>query len=162
MECLLRDLDAVRVNTLVSSGNGIMKRIFRLLKGFLAQNTTYYKTDIVAAYNKHMMFAVPEEICDFPGIGFVEGMACGCAYFGLDDPMYRDIGLIPGIHYIAHDGTVSDLMAKVRYYQNNIDELKIIAKSGNEFVTNKLTPTAVYSTFFELLKTKLADKQNST
>ena len=157
MECLLRDLDAVRVNTLASSGNGIMKRIFRLLKGFLVQNT-YYKTDIVETYNKHMMFAVPEEICGFPGIGFVEGMACGCAYFGLDDPMYRDIGLIPGIHYIAHDGTVPDLMAKVRYYQNNIDELKIIAKSGNEFVTNKLTPTSVYSTFFELLKTKLADK----
>lgn len=76
MECLLYDLDAVRVNTPVSSGNGIMKRIFRLLKGSPVQNA-YYKTDIVATYNKHMMFAVPEEICDLPAIGFVEGMALG-------------------------------------------------------------------------------------
>ena len=157
MECLLHDLDTVRLNARVSSGNRIVKRIFRLLKGSPPEHA-YYKTDIVATYNKHMMFAVPEEICGLPAIGFVEGMACGCAYFGLDDPMYREIGLIPGVHYIAHDGTTSDLMAKVRYYQNNIDELKIIAKSGNEFVTNTLTQASVYSTFFALLKQKLADK----
>ena len=162
MECLLHDLDAVRANTPVSSGNGIMHRIFQLLKGSPPPQNSYYKTDIVATYNKHMMFAVPEEICGLPAIGFVEGMACGCAYFGLDDPMYREIGLIPGVHYIAHDGTTSDLMAKVRYYQNNTDELKIIAQSGNEFVTNKLAPTSVYGNFFELLKAKLADKKNST
>jgi hypothetical protein len=157
MECLLNDLDAVRLNARVSSANRIVKRIFRLLKGFPLEHA-YYKTDIVATYNKHMMFAVPEEICDLPAIGFVEGMACGCAYFGLDDPMYREIGLIPGVHYIAHDGTTFDLMAKVRYYQNNIDELKIIAKSGNEFVTNTLTEESVYPTFFALLKQKLANK----
>lgn len=157
MECLLFDLDAVRLNTPVSAGNRIMKRIFRLLKGVTPEHV-HYKTDIVATYNNHMMFAVPEEICDLPAIGFVEGMACGCAYFGLDDPMYRDIGIIPGIHYIAHDGTMSDLMAKVRYYQNHIDELKLIAKTGNEFVTNKLTQASVYSTFFELLKQKLTER----
>ena len=45
------------------------------------------------------------------GIGFVEGMACGSAYIGLDDPMYKDIGLIPGKHYIIY-GTLEDLKSR--------------------------------------------------
>ena len=54
------------------------------------------------------MFVVPEEANDLPGIGFVEGMACGSAYIGLDDGMYKDIGLIPRKHYITYDGTLED------------------------------------------------------
>ena len=49
-------------------------------------------------------------------LGFVEGMACGSAYIGLDDPMYKDIGLIPGKHYITYDGTLEDLKSKIAYY----------------------------------------------
>ena len=79
------------------------------------------------------MFVVPEEANDLPGVGFVEGMACGSAYIGLDDPMYRDIGLIPGIHYIAYNGTLSDLETKIKYYQKNNNELKEIANRGYEF-----------------------------
>ena len=104
------------------------------------------------------MFAVPEEICDLPAIGFVEGMACGCVFFGLDDPMYRDLGLLPGIHYVFYDGTVTNLMEKVRYYQSHSDELELIANRGCEFVLEHLNPDVVYKEFLKLLAHNVVNK----
>ena len=49
---------------------------FKLLVG----KREYYKFDIVKLFNGYQMFVCPEEICDLPGIGFIEGMACGCLY----------------------------------------------------------------------------------
>lgn len=109
--------------------------------------TSYYKKNIVDLYNGYMMFAVPEEVCDLPAIGFVEGMACGCAYFGKDDPMYLDIGLIPNVHYISYDGTVENLMENVQYYQEHTEELEIIAKRGYEYVCKNLRADIVYKRF---------------
>ena len=114
--------------------SGLYNKIFiRLYNTFFVKQTEYFKFDIVAEYNNAKMFVVPEEANDLPGVGFVEGMACGSAYIGLDDPMYRDIGLIPGIHYIAYNGTLSDLETKIKYYQKNNNELKEIANRGYEF-----------------------------
>jgi hypothetical protein len=97
------------------------------------------------------MFAVPEEVCDLPAIGFVEGMACGTAYLGLRNPMYEDIGMVAGVHYIPHDGTVSDLMAKVSYYQQHPDEVALIAMEGCRFVREHLCSQTVYGDFVERL-----------
>ena len=82
------------------------------------------------------MHLLGEEILGVPGIGFIEGMACGSAYIGLDSPMYRDFGLIPGVHYIAYDGTKEGLRQTVEYWQRTEkqDELEQIAKTGCEFV----------------------------
>ena len=102
------------------------------------------------------MFAVPEEICGLPAIGFVEGMACGSVYFGLDDPMYQNIGMNPGVHYVSYDGTVIDLMAKVNYYQAHPTELMNIGEAGSKFVLENLEPTVVYSKFIRQLKLALA------
>ena len=152
MKCLVSDLNAYRIEleSTKSDKNNIIQRIVRKLK-YKHPQMNYYKKDIVEIYNSYTMFAVPEEICDLPAIGFIEGMACGCAFFGLDNPMYRDIGMIPNVHYISYDGTVSDLMNKVRHYQSNIDELDQIAQCGYEFAVNQLNSKTVYKKFFDQL-----------
>jgi hypothetical protein len=98
------------------------------------------------------MFAVPEEICDLPAIGFVEGMACGTAYLGIRSPMYEDIGLVAGVHYIGYDGTVSDLMAKVSHYQEHPLEVERIAQEGYRCVRQQLSAQTVFGAFVERLR----------
>lgn len=98
----------------------------------------YFSFNMVEKFNAYKMHLVGEEILGVPGIGYVEGMACGSAYIGLDSPMYRDLGLIPGVHYIAYDGTKEGLRATVEYYQQpeHQAELEQIAITGCEFVRN--------------------------
>lgn len=110
------------------------KKIYN--KTHVGRQTKYFSFNMVEKFNDYKMHLLGEEILGVPGIGFVEGMACGSAYIGLDSPMYRDYGLIPGIHYITYDGTKEGLRATVEYYQQpeNQDELEKIAKVGCEFV----------------------------
>lgn len=109
------------------------------------QQKKYYSFNMVDAFNDYKMCIVGEEILGVPGIGFVEGMACGCAYIGLDSPMYRDVGLIPGVHYITYDGTKEDLKRVIEYYQmdEHQAELEQIAKTGCEYVRTHFNGDAV-------------------
>ena len=108
----------------------------------------YYKSfDLVEKLNNYKMFISAEEMHDLPSIGFIEGMACGCAYIGKKDSMYEDIGLKEGVHYIGYDGTVDDLRVKVQYYQSNEVELKRIAEAGYEFVKLNFNGSAVTDRF---------------
>lgn len=124
----------------------------------LAQQRNYYNADIVELFNNYRMFAVPEEICDLPGISFIEGMACGTAYFGLDNPMYRDIGMVPGIHYIAYDGTLEHLLEQVAYYQEHSSELEVIAEQGYQLAHTRLSSNTVYAEFLATLEQMLPRK----
>lgn len=103
----------------------------------------------VSLYNSYKMFVVPEEVVGIPAIGFVEGMACGAAYIGLDHTMYRDIGLIAGVHYIVYDGSLTDLQLKVKYYIANDKELEVIARQGHEFVVRNFSMETVRTLFYE-------------
>lgn len=116
------------------------------------ERSNYYRLDIVDFYNRHAMFAVPEEVCNLPGIGFIEGMACGSAYFGIDDPMYRDLGMEPGTHYVAYNGTLENLVEKLAYYQSHLEELEVIAGNGYIFATQMMSSEVVYGAFLEKLK----------
>ena len=116
--------------------------ILKLYKKFynrthVGKQKKYFSFNMVEKFNEYKMHLVGEEILGVPGIGFVEGMACGSAYIGLDSSMYRDLGLIPGVHYIAYDGTKEGLRKTVEYYQQkeHQQELERIAKAGYEFVT---------------------------
>jgi hypothetical protein len=158
MNSLIVDINDLRVVRPSRPKDTLQKRLVRRLKRSLKRNRPedtlqdYYRKNIVDTYNEHRMFVVPEEVCDLPAIAFVEGMACGCAYFGLDSPMYRELGLVPGVHYVGYDGSIPDLMAKVRYYQKHTTELNDIANNGCEFVEKNLSPDAVYGAFFKQLK----------
>lgn len=108
----------------------------------------YTSFDMVEKFNEYKMFVCPEELVGFPGIGFVEGMACGTAYVGLNAYYYRQLGLVPGIHYISYDGTMEDLVAKVRYYQLHTEELDTIARAGETFIRNNFNTKIVAERFF--------------
>lgn len=99
------------------------------------QQKKYFSFNMVEKFNDFKMCLVGEEILGVPGIGFVEGMACGCAYIGQNLGYYEDYGMQEGVHYIGYDGTLEDLKAKINYYQQpeNQDELERIANAGYEF-----------------------------
>jgi hypothetical protein len=150
MDCLVSDLDATRATSRPSR----LRRawaLVRRLAGVRAQGD-YYRRDIVETYNTYAMFAVPEEVCGLPAIGFVEGMACGSAYVGLDTPMYRDLGMVPGVHYIAYDGSIDDLMSQVRYHQRHPERTQAIAEAGRNFAQTVLAPEVVYGAFVSSLR----------
>ena len=77
----------------------------------------YFSFDMVEKFNDFKMCLVGEEILGVPGIGFVEGMACGCAYIGQKLGYYEDYGMQAGVHYIGYNGSLEDLKAKISYYQ---------------------------------------------
>lgn len=117
----------------------LYKKIKNRFKG--GRQKKYFSFDMVEKFNEYKMHIVGEEILGVPGIGFVEGMACGSAYIGLDSPMYRDLGLIPGIHYISYDGTPEDLKRTIEYWQKpeHQEELEKIALNGYNFVKTNFT-----------------------
>lgn len=98
------------------------------------QQKKYFSFDMVEKFNDFKMCLVGEEILGVPGIGFVEGMACGCAYIG-QRGLYEAYGMQEGVHYIGYDGTLEDLKTKISYYQQpeHQEELERIANAGYEF-----------------------------
>lgn len=154
IDSTISDLNASRVTGKVKQ-DFILRRV---LRRFMPHpQHAYYKKNIVDVYNSYMMFAVPEEVCDLPAIGVVEGMACGCAYFGLDNPMYRDLGMEPGVHYVAYDGTLDGLAEKIRFYQQpeQQDYLEQIAARGCELVNEKFRSESVYKDFVQRLSDRI-------
>jgi glycosyltransferase involved in cell wall biosynthesis len=121
----------------------IYKKIYNRL--YTGKQKKYYSFDMVEAFNSYKMCIVGEEILGIPGIGFVEGMACGCAYIGIDSQAYRDWGLIPNVHYITYDGSKEDLRRVIEYYQadEHQAELEQIAKTGCEYVRTHFNGDAV-------------------
>lgn len=119
------------------SDNPIVKFYKRLYnRTHVGKQKKYFSFDMVEKFNDYKMHLLGEEILGVPGIGYVEGMACGSAYIGIDSPMYRDLGLIPGVHYISYDGTKEGLKETVEYWQRpeNQEKLEEIANNGYEFV----------------------------
>jgi len=155
IDCLISDLNATRQQE--SGLTSISRKLKRLLTRLVGNDSqsTYYKKDIVSIYNSYAMFAVPEEICDLPGIGFVEGMACGAAYFGLDDPMYRDLGMLPGVHYVAYNGSPEDLIARIKAFQDDPVGLEQIANRGHDFVVRELGSPQVYGRLLNHIRVHL-------
>jgi glycosyltransferase involved in cell wall biosynthesis len=133
----------------------ILKGFFNIKLDNLKNDSNYYKVDIVEKYNSYKMFIVPEEIIGVPGIGFIEGMNCGCAYIGVDGPMYNDLGMIAGTHFISYDGTMDDLKTKIDYYQKNEKVLEKIAMNGYQFAKNNFDPNKIANSFFKRLSSKV-------
>lgn len=112
------------------------KRIYN--RTHIGRQTKYFSFNMVEKFNSYKMHIVGEEILGVPGIGYVEGMACGSAYIGIESSMYKDLGLNPGDHYISYDGTKEGLKTTIEFYQKEENQLELskIAKRGYEFVKN--------------------------
>lgn len=129
----------------IKATNPITKVFSRLYaKFFTGHQKSYYSFDMVEKFNDYKMCVVGEEITGIPGIGFVEGMASGCAYIGQTIGYYEDYGMKEGVHYIGYDGSLEDLKNKIGYYQQkeNEAELEQIAKCGCDFVRSHFNGTA--------------------
>ncbi len=129
----------------VNSSNPVTKIFGRLYaKFFTGHQKAYYSFDMVEKFNDYKMCVVGEEIMGIPGVGFVEGMASGCAYIGQTVGYYEDYGMIEGVHYIGYDGSLEDLKKKISYYQRpeHQEELEKIAKTGCEFVRSNFNGPA--------------------
>lgn len=114
---------------------------------------SYFKFDIVKKYNQYRMFVCPEEIIGLPSVNVFEGMACGCAYIGIDHPMYQNLGMLPGIHYIAYkENDLEDLISQVRYYQSHPQELEKIAKQGYDLVRKNFNRQNIAQVFWNDLE----------
>lgn len=118
------------------------------------QQKNYFSFDMVEKYNEYKMFICPEDIHGSYGVGMVEGMACGCALIGVKYGGYEDIGLVAGESYIAYDGTMEDLIEKIRYYQEpeNQAELEQIAQTGCEYIRKNFSEEAAAKQYYETLK----------
>lgn len=136
----------------------LLKHLPFLLKiAYADQHKNYFKFDIVEEFNSHKMFVCPEELIGLPSVNVFEGMATGCVFFGIDDPMYTNLGLIPGVHYIAYEkDNFGDLVQKIRYYQKNPHLLEKISKNGCSYIRNNFNSYAVAEIFWKDLQ-KISD-----
>ncbi len=138
VDCYSSDYLEDNPGKIVNPSDNPIVKIYKKLynRTHVGKQKKYFSFNMVEKFNDYKMHLVGEEILGVPGIGYVEGMACGSAYIGLDSPMYRDLGLIPGVHYIAYDGTKEDLKRVVEYYQADEcqGELARIAETGCKYV----------------------------
>lgn len=129
-----------------------------LFSHFQNKQTSYFAFDIVELYNSYTMFVVPEEINGLPGIGFIEGLMCGCVLIGKSDGYYEDLGFIDGVNFISYDGTLNDLVNKITFYQNNSNLLESISVKSYEFVKSNFNENMVSSIFIDKMKTLVSPK----
>lgn len=141
-------------------GENILVRLYKKFYNLrhVGKQKKYFSFNMVEKFNDYKMHLLGEEILGVPGIGYVEGMACGSAYIGLDSPMYRDLGLVPGEHYIVYDGTKEGLRKTVEFWQKpeHQEELEQIAKRGCEYVRENFCGDVVA----ERLILKLVEMKN--
>lgn len=133
-------------------GSNIFSRLYNNIysKLYSGRQKKYYSFDMVEKFNQYKMCLVGEEIMQIPGIGFVEGMACGCAYIGQTEGYYEDYGMVEGVHYIGYNGTIDDLKQKIAYYKlpENYEELSRIAESGCKYVRENFRGEIIASKLF--------------
>ncbi|UZD42481.1 glycosyltransferase [Selenomonas sputigena] len=148
----------------ITSDMSIFQRIYKkVMKLFSEQQKQYFSFDMVEKYNEYKMAICPEDAQGMPGVGFVEAMACGCAYIGLDYGAYHDLGLIEGVHFIGYDGSLMDLRKKIEYYMqaDHQEELALIAENGREYVRANFSEDVVAKRFFQALFS-ISKKEMST
>lgn len=142
--------------------NNVCARIYNVVysKLFTGRQKKYYSFNMVEKFNDYKMCLVGEEIMGIPGVGFVEGMACGCAYIGQNKGYYEDYGMQEGVHYIGYDGSIADLKDKIAYYQmpGHQEELERIAKTGCEFVRKNFCGPVIAEKFLNTLLQYLSKK----
>lgn len=164
VDCYNSDYLEDNAGKTVNPGDNSLVKLYKKVynRTHVGKQKQYFSFNMVEKFNDYKMHLLGEEILGVPGIGYVEGMACGSAYIGLDSPMYRDLGLIPGVHYIAYDGTKEGLRKTIEFWQSpeNQNELEQIAKRGCEFVRENFCGEKIAKYILSTLKA-MKDKKNA-
>lgn len=83
-----------------------------------------FSYDAVAMLNKYRMFINDAGISNFPPARTFEGIACGCVMVAEDSDIYKELGFVPDINYIAYaKGDYEQMKSKIAYYQLHYDKL---------------------------------------
>lgn len=158
--CFNNDYKEDNIEKKVLPNDSFLIRLYKQWynKTHVGQQKSYYSFNMVDKFNDFKMCVVGEEIMGIPGVGFVEGMACGCAYIGQTLGYYEDLGMQEGVHYIGYDGSLDDLKRKIHYYQQteHQDELERIARTGYEYVRTHFNSQNVAECLLNKLKSYIA------
>ena len=149
------DYEEDRQDKTVKPSTNPVIRFYRRIhsKMTVGHQKQYFSFNMVDKFNEYKIAVVGEEVMGIPGIGFVEAMACGCAYIGQTVGYYEDYGMKEGVHYIGYDGSKEDLIAKLEYWERpeNQDKLEEIANNGYNFVHNNFNKEVVAQNLIEKL-----------
>ena len=115
-----------------------------LLRKLDVRQKSYFSFDVVDFYNNNRYALVGEEIYGLPGIGFFEAMACGCAVLGQSGHFYKGLGLVSGVHYVEHDGTLEGIKRAIDYLRKSPEKAQEIAEKGKEYTTSHCRPDALF------------------
>lgn len=160
IDCYIEDYLENKAPKTINKNDNIFNSLYKKLYNsfYLGKQSRYHSLNFPDLYNKYKIAIIGEEVNNLPGIGFVESMSCGCAYIGLNDPMYTDLGMIPDKHYIVYDGSLEGLKEKLSYYTVQADKLSCIAKRGHDFIVNSFTDNIVCQNLLVFLEKKLGEK----
>ena len=123
---------------------GAIARLKSVLRLDAAQSR-YFSFDIVELYNDHKFAIVGEEVSGLPAVGFFEAMACGCVMLGAQGSYYAGLGLVPGEHYLAHDGSVAGIRRLIDETLNVPGRAEEISGRGLTYVRDRCSPGAVWA-----------------
>lgn len=110
---------------------------------------SYFSIDIVDLYNDYQFAIIGEEVTGAPAIGTLEAMACGCVVFVMPE-FYSGYNLIEGRDYVAYDGSIEDLTAKIEGLE--IKNAIKISKNGALVVQKSFSESVMRDTWIARLK----------
>lgn len=123
--------------------------------GFLrkldVRQKSYFSFDVVDFFNNNKYALVGEEIYGLPGIGFFEAMACGCTLLGQEGRFYNSLGIVSGVHYAGHDGTLDGIKRAIDFLRENPEKAEEIAKNGKDYANTHCCPDALFDRLLTLL-----------
>ena len=131
--------DDVKTKEVTARQNVFRKAYSAAWNLFKAKQKAYFSFSAADLFNRYAMYVIPEEINGLPGISWAEGMACGAAFVAPELPMYTELGLKPGVHFIPYDNTLAGLLAAVEKYRRDPAALERVARAGREFVLERLS-----------------------
>lgn len=92
-----------------------------------------FSYDAVEALNEYTMFINDAGLANFPPARTYEGIACGCVMVAEDNEIYRALGFVPDVNYIAFDkGNYQQMKEKIDFYINNAECLECLQKNSLE------------------------------
>lgn len=127
----------------MSGRRGAFANLVKVLRLDLVQSR-YFSFDIVDLYNDHKFAVVGEEVSGLPAVGFFEAMACGCVMLGQQGSFYAGLGLIPAIHYLAHDGSLGDMRRLIDETLSVWGRVEEISNHGRAYAGERCTSAAVW------------------
>ncbi len=125
--------------------------IFCLKNLFIKPSSdSYYSIDIVKLYNSYKVIVCPNEIINVVGIGLIEGICCGMCPLIENDNLLEDYGLIEDINFITYDGSVNDLIDKLKFLHSNEHVINKIT-NNNKYLATNFYKNSVFNKFMEII-----------